>query len=87
MGRRRGRRISLGEETRRVGEGEGRTRRGRGVEVGSTRVARLPGARVPGARVPGARVPGARPVGRGDGMMVTGAAAETCGVCKIVWLV
>lgn len=82
MGRRRGRRISLGEETRRVGEGEGRTRRGRGVEVGSTRVARLPGARLPGARVPGAR-----PVGRGDGMMVTGAAAETCGVCKIVWLV
>ena len=65
-----------------MGEGEGRTRRGRGVEVGSTRVARLPGARLPGARVPGAR-----PVGRGDGMMVTGAAAETCGVCKIVWLV
>ena len=76
MGRSRGRRISLGEETRRVGEGEGRTRRGRGVEVGSTRVARLPGARVPGAR----------PVGRGDGMRATGAAAETCGVCKIGWL-
>ena len=78
MGRSRGRRISLGEETRRVGEGEGRTRRGRGVEVGSTRVARLPGARGP---------PGARPVGRGDGMRVTGPAdTETCGVCKIGWL-
>ena len=61
-----------------MGEGEGRTRRGRGVEVGRTRVARLPGARVPGAR----------PAGRGDGMRATGgAAAETCGACKIGWLV
>ena len=78
MGRSRGRRISLGEETSKVGEGEGRTRRGRGVEVGNTRVARLPGARGP---------TGARPVGRGDGIRVTGpAAAETCGVCKIGWL-
>ena len=75
VGRRRGRRISLGEETRRVGAGEGRTRRGRGVDVGSTRVVRLAGARVPGAR----------PVGRGGGMRVTGAAGEACG--KIGWLV
>ena len=77
MGRRRGRRISLGEETRRVGEGEGRTRRGRGVEVGRTKVARLPGARVPGARL----------VGRGEGMRVTGAPADTWAVCKIGWMV
>ena len=54
-----------------MGAGEGRTRRGRGVDVGSTRVVRLPGARVPG--------------GRGGGMRVTGAAGEACG--KIGWLV
>ena len=76
MGKSSGSLISLGEETSKVGEGEGRTSSGRGVDVGSTKVARLPGARGP---------PGARPGGRGEGRRVTWAAEET-GCCR-TWAV